>query len=336
MGMAGSTSMGLRAVVIGSGWAGEGHTLALRAAGVEVVALCGRSPEPAQALGKRLNVAEVRADWRSAISEFRPDIVAIATPAAPHREMAETAALLGCHVFCDKPLALNAAEARAMLSAVRQARVKHAYGPASCMAPKVDYVRELLADGLIGRLTGIASHWYLGLSRPLAHSWFSEVSQGGGMLNNAFTHKLAQVLRLTDGTPKEVAGEARCFVTRSPVGPPIHDFRELFSPMPDVDEADPSRWRPADADTTYSVMLRLLLPAGGEVSARFDGSLTWKSQNGEYLAVYGTKGTLMLTEQSGTEELQHYDVARDNWEELTIPRSDKTLRIKFSATGTGS
>ncbi len=42
--------MTLRAVVIGTGWAGEGHTIALRAAGVEVVAMCGRTPEPAKAM----------------------------------------------------------------------------------------------------------------------------------------------------------------------------------------------------------------------------------------------------------------------------------------------
>ena len=38
--------MTLRAVVIGAGWAGEGHTPRPGAAGVDVVALCGRSPEP--------------------------------------------------------------------------------------------------------------------------------------------------------------------------------------------------------------------------------------------------------------------------------------------------
>ena len=42
--------MTLRAVVIGAGFAGEGHTIALRAAGVDVVVLCGRTPEPARAM----------------------------------------------------------------------------------------------------------------------------------------------------------------------------------------------------------------------------------------------------------------------------------------------
>ena len=44
--------MTLRAVVIGTGWAGEGHTKALRHVGVDVAALCGRTPEPAQAMAQ--------------------------------------------------------------------------------------------------------------------------------------------------------------------------------------------------------------------------------------------------------------------------------------------
>lgn len=312
--------MSLSAVVIGSGWAGEGHTLALRAAGVEIAALCGRSAEPSHALAKRLEIPEVRLNWRSALSEFQPDIVTIATPGAPHREMAEAAAREGCHVFCDKPLAVNSAEAHAMLSAVRRANVKHAYGPASCLAAPIAYARERVADGMIGMLTSIEVNTYLGLSQPLAHSWFHQLSQGGGMLNQIFTHTLAQVLRITDGTPKQVTGEARCYVTRAPIGPPIHDFREWFAGAPDVDKNDADRWRSADADTDYAVMLRLSLPKGGEVTARFAGSLTTASQDGEHLALYGNKGTLVVTGRP-RKEMHHYDLASDTWEQLIIPTS---------------
>src|SRR5262245_20012856 len=102
--------MTLRAVVIGTGWAGEGHTIALREAGVEVVAMCGRTPEPAKAMAVRLGIEHVRFDWRQALEALRPDIVSIATPAAPHREMVEFAAHLSSHIVCDKPLGLNAKE----------------------------------------------------------------------------------------------------------------------------------------------------------------------------------------------------------------------------------
>ena len=51
--------MPLRAVVIGTGWASEGHTVALRDAGVEVIALCGRTPEPAQQRAAKLGIMDI-------------------------------------------------------------------------------------------------------------------------------------------------------------------------------------------------------------------------------------------------------------------------------------
>ena len=120
--------MTLRAIVVGTGWAGEGHSKALRGAGVEVVALCGRTPEPAKAMAQKLGIAEVRFDWQQAITTLQPDIVSIATPASLHHEIALVAAQLGCHILCEKPLALNAAQARAMLQAGVQAGVQPALG----------------------------------------------------------------------------------------------------------------------------------------------------------------------------------------------------------------
>ena len=316
------------AIVIGSGWAGEGHSLALRSAGVEVIALCGRSPEPTQALAQRLGIPLVRFDWQNAISELQPDIVAIATPAAPHRLMAEAAANQGCHILCDKPLALDAAEARRMLLAVREAGVRHAYGASSCLGPAIDHARTLLTDGLLGTLTGVESTRHFGQARPWPYSWVDVIREGGGMLNNLFTHKLAQVLRVTGGTPTHAMGEARCYVTRAPVGPPIHDFRELFRPMPEVDESDSSLWRTVDADTDYSVILQLASPGGQDVPARFYGGLTSKGREDEVLALYGTKGTLILSGHNSPTELHHYDHKRETWEQLTVPTSgDDVLAI---------
>ena len=72
--------MMLRGIVIGTGWAGEGYVTALREAQVNVVALCGRSPEPAHAMGKRLGIADVETDWKVAIDHASPDIVVVARP----------------------------------------------------------------------------------------------------------------------------------------------------------------------------------------------------------------------------------------------------------------
>src|SRR5436309_1523992 len=116
----------LRAVVIGAGWAGEGHTRALRYCGVDVVAICARRPEVVRAVADRLSVREASTDWQRTLETVRPDVVALAMPAALRTEPIEVAAKLGCHVYSEKPLATNAAEARRLYEVVTRAGIKHA------------------------------------------------------------------------------------------------------------------------------------------------------------------------------------------------------------------
>src|SRR5947209_4214220 len=95
----------LSAIVIGAGYAGEGHTRALQYAGVDVIALCARQLAIARSLADRLGVPAASTDWRATLEEMQPDIVAIGTPASLRREVIEAAAANGCHIYCDKPLA---------------------------------------------------------------------------------------------------------------------------------------------------------------------------------------------------------------------------------------
>jgi predicted dehydrogenase len=292
---------------------------------VEVVAICGRSAAPTHDLASRLGVPAHLA-WRDAIRDLHPDIVTIATPAASHVEIAIAAAAAGCHVLCEKPMALDAGDAATMLAAVRHAGVRHAYAPASCLSPAIELARDLLADGLIGALTDVESTHHAGWGLPRPGSWIDDLSLGGGALNNIFTHKLAQVLRVTGGTPRRVMGEARNFRPRVPIGPRIHDFRELFQPLTPA-EADAMEWRAADADTSYSIIMGLALPSGGAVSARFEGGATSKSRTPAALTLYGLGGTLVLTggNEMSPRALHHYDYARDSWQELRVPSGDAAL-----------
>jgi predicted dehydrogenase len=314
--------MSLRAVVIGAGWAGEGHTTALRAAGVEVVAMCGRTPEPAHAMAEKLGVEEVRFDWRAALEEFRPDIVSIATPARPHREMAEAASELGCHVACDKPLATNAAEARAMLLAALRARVKHAYATTSRYDPVFAYTRTLLASSLIGQVREIEYLDHADFSPLLPYSWVHELSLGGGGLNNAFTHQLGQVLHMTGGRVLSAAGEARRLIDRAPVGASIHDFRDLWSTAIDREQAEEGEWGEVDADFGYTVMVQLEMPDGYTASVLFHTSLMAPKQHPNYLAFYGTEGTLQLSaiDAFWPNRIHHYSRGREAWEEMPVPQ----------------
>ena len=75
-------SHGLRALILGAGYAGEGHTLALQRAGVEVVAMASRTASSCQAAAQRLGIPHAGTDWRALLAELKPEIVAVATPGA--------------------------------------------------------------------------------------------------------------------------------------------------------------------------------------------------------------------------------------------------------------
>ena len=115
----------LRAIVIGAGFAGEGHTLALRHSGVEVVAICVRQPAVVRAVATVSRPASLHR-----LAPYTGDGQAghccAGDPSIARGEVVEAAAALGCHLFCDKPLA-PAEEARRLHHLVERAGVKHAY-----------------------------------------------------------------------------------------------------------------------------------------------------------------------------------------------------------------
>ena len=86
----------LKAVVVGAGWAGEGHTKALQHCGVEVVAICARRQEIVDKIASNLAIAST--DWRQTLMEIKPDIVALATPAILRTPVIELAVQLGAHL----------------------------------------------------------------------------------------------------------------------------------------------------------------------------------------------------------------------------------------------
>jgi predicted dehydrogenase len=313
--------MALRAIVIGAGWAGEGHVVGLRDAGVEVVALCGRTPEPAYKRAAQLGVDAVRFDWRAAIEELRPDIVTIGVPGAPHREMAEFAAQAGCQIVCEKPLATNAADARAMLAAVERAGVKHAYAATGCYSSAIIHARALIAQGAIGQLREVESslRWFMPAG-TMPYSWLDQLELGGGLLNNIFVHKLAQVMRATGGTVRAAAGEGRADPRPVPVGPQIHDCRELFGPIEGWDPAQATEWRQGDADMAYTVMAQIGMPDGNDVNALFRASLFGTTPHPEHLVFYGDAGALYMTGEHGAEDrIQRFVPERGAWEDVPLP-----------------
>jgi predicted dehydrogenase len=207
-----------------------------------------------------------------------------------------------------------------MLGAVDRAGVKHAYGSTSRYAPAMVYARQLLADGIIGQVREVESIARYNISPLLPYHWFHQVSQGGGLLNALFTHKLDQVLYATGGVVQAVTGEARQLIDRAPVGVVLHDFRELLDSRAAIPSglAAAGEWKEVKADQAYTVIIRLRMPDNRTISSLFQASSMGVSAVPNCLTFYGTRGTLHLTGRNAPNLIQHYDLERKVWEDVPV------------------
>src|SRR5438874_1886839 len=141
--------MKLRAMILGSGYAGQGHARALRECGVEIAAMASRTEEVVRRVAAEMAIPVASTDWRATLAEVRPEIVAVGTPGGTHLEMVSAALEAGCHVLCDKPLATVAGEARALYEKARDAGVKTAYAASYRYQPAALLAQELVGAGAI-------------------------------------------------------------------------------------------------------------------------------------------------------------------------------------------
>lgn len=119
----------IRVSIIGtSWWADMIYLPSLQAhPAAELAAIWGRNRERAEALAASYNIAGIFGDYRRMIDEANLDAIIVATPDDVHFPMTMAALGAGLHVLCEKPLALNAAQAREMYEKAEAAGVRHMF-----------------------------------------------------------------------------------------------------------------------------------------------------------------------------------------------------------------
>ena len=287
----------LSGVIIGAGFAGEGHTLAMRHCGVDVAAICARNPEATRAAADRLGVPTASTDWRRTLRAVRPSIVCIGTPAALRGEVVEEALAQGAHILCDKPLALTGAEAGRLHGLVDRAGIRHAYASTFQYDPSVAWLAELVRGGRIGRLVEIeAATRHAGAPGVAAWSWWFDPAEGGGLLQNGFTHTLGTLSRICGAPPRRIVGDVRNRAVRAPVVEELlHDFRQFRARRLTPAEAEGRRWREGEIEQAYRALVTF---GSGDAevlaSVTFNGRVPadWPAGG---LRLFGEEGTLIAT-----------------------------------------
>ena len=311
----------LRALILGSGYAGEGHTLALRRAGVDVVAMAGRTESAVVAAAERLDILRHGTDWRQMITDLRPDIVAVGTPGGAHLEQCLGAIEAGCHVLCDKPLATTAADARQIYAAAKAKPIKTAYAASYRYQPQALYARELVQSGALGQIHEVECISHYNWPKMMPFGWPHRLDQGGGRLNNNFTHKLSIVQQVVGGEILAAMGETRNDLKRVPVGEKVHDFREYTKQESILAQRTQHEWAKVDSDWSYTVLVRLgerNAAFADTVSATFRHSALPFAKNKDYVAFYGEKGVLHIEGAYAQGDI-YLRTSGETWDLLSIP-----------------
>ena len=120
---------------------------------VEIVGVADADEEGRAAAAKRLGAPQAFADYRKLLDETKPDIVSICPRwLDQHCEMVVAAAERGIHVYMEKPLCRTLEEADRMVAACDKHDVKLAIAHQTRYSPKLQVIRDLIADGKIGKI----------------------------------------------------------------------------------------------------------------------------------------------------------------------------------------
>ncbi|HET8632281.1 MAG TPA: Gfo/Idh/MocA family oxidoreductase [Thermomicrobiales bacterium] len=157
----------------------------------------GRAAQVADAHGAR-----AAADPAEACVDPAVAAVLVTAPTPFHRAMVELAAAHGKHIFCEKPIAPNHADAAAMVAACRQAGVRLMVGHVVRFFPEYARIKELLDGGAIGR-PGVVRARRVNVFPRGWDNWYADLARSGGPIVDLMIHDL-DTLRWYFGEPLRV------------------------------------------------------------------------------------------------------------------------------------
>jgi 1,5-anhydro-D-fructose reductase (1,5-anhydro-D-mannitol-forming) len=148
--------------------------------------------------------------WRrleEALADPAVDAVYVGTPVFLHAPQTIQALRAVKHVLCEKPMAMNEAEAATMVREAEQSGKKFGVAYYRRFYPKVQRARELLAGGVIGKPVFAELTNHMWFDRTGSRGWlFDPLKSGGGPLFDIASHRI-DVLNFLFGQPQEVVGQ---------------------------------------------------------------------------------------------------------------------------------
>jgi predicted dehydrogenase len=271
-----------RVGIIGIGFGSQVYVPAFASEGWDVVALCSRHADKARRLADAAGIADIHTDALELIARDDIDAVGIVTPPGAHHDLAVAALAAGKHVLCEKPFALDVAQALSMRDAAEKSGRTAMIGHEFRHAPQRAYIKTLLDERYIGRFELCTIELFLDryvTREPRPLTWMAREADGGGVLGALGSHYI-DGLRHWFGDVKSVSGR-------------------LLALRPDLKDEATGRIVKAETDDGFVVTLEF---ASGGI-ATMVASFAATPARGARIVVMGDAGTL-IADQPGPNPME--------------------------------
>lgn len=176
---------------------------------IEMVAFCDIIPEKAKSAAEEFGSADARvySSYEELLKTEKLDVIHVCTPNRSHSEISIAAMEAGCHVMCEKPMAINEAEAKKMLDASKRTGKKLTIGYQSRYRTDSQYLKAECDKGTFGDIYYAKAHAIRRRAVPTWGVFLNEYEQGGGPLVDIGTHALDLTLwTMNNYKPKYCVG----------------------------------------------------------------------------------------------------------------------------------
>lgn len=284
----------LRVGILGLGFIGKVHaygyiTLPLfyDKLGVrgKITHVCTSKAETAEAGREQLDAQVATTDYRDVTENPDIDVVHICTPNHLHKEALLSAMRHQKHIYCDKPLVVDMAEAEAVQGALADYRATAQMTLQCRFFPAVMRAKQLIEEGFLGQVLEFrAVYLHAGSASPIAPlRWKLSAAAGGGVINDLASHAMDLVHYLL-GDYREL----------------VADTRIAYPDRPSAE--DPSKRVKVEAEDCVMLLARMANGALGNIEAtkiatgtedeiRFEihgerGALRFNSMNSHFLEAF--------------------------------------------------
>ena len=204
----------LRVGIVGCGKIADGHAEIVKYLPDAVLAaVCDREPILAEQLAVRYGVPQWYGSLDEMLAHEHLDVVHITTPPGVHLALTRQCVAAGAHVFLEKPLALNAADARELIAVVEAAGRQMSINYWPNFDPPAMKLKRMLAEGVIGEPVHVEAFIGYDLAGAYGQALMNDPRHWvhalpGKLFQNMMDHIFNRIVPMLGEVPPEVHASA--------------------------------------------------------------------------------------------------------------------------------